>query len=45
MTLSERDLNYLARNHSAAMITGGDDGRARAARVGVALVDGKLWSQ
>jgi hypothetical protein len=44
MTLSERDLDYLARNHSAAMITVGDDGMAKAARVGVALVDGKLWS-
>jgi hypothetical protein len=44
MTLSERDLEYLARNRSAAMITVGDDGMAKAARVGVALVEGKLWS-
>ena len=44
MSLSEQDLDVLANNHSAAMITVGRDGTPKAARVGVALVDGKLWS-
>src|SRR4029450_13989287 len=44
MSLSEQDLDFLANNHSAAMITVGRDGAPKAARVGVALVDGKLWS-
>jgi PPOX class probable F420-dependent enzyme len=44
MDLSDPDLAYLAANRSAAMITVGDDGVPKAVRVGVALVDGKLWS-
>lgn len=44
MDLSEPDLEYLSANHSAAMITVTPSGTAKAARVGVALVDGKLWS-
>jgi Pyridoxamine 5'-phosphate oxidase len=44
MSLSEPDLEYLKVNHSAAMITVGGDGVAKAVRVGVALVDGRLWS-
>jgi hypothetical protein len=44
MNLSESDLEYLAANRSAAMITVSASGVAKAARVGVALVDGKLWS-
>jgi uncharacterized pyridoxamine 5'-phosphate oxidase family protein len=44
MTLSDRDLRFLTDNHSAAMITVGDDGAPKAVRVGVVLVDGKLWS-
>ena len=44
MSLSEQDLDFLANNHSAAMITVGHDGTPKAARVGVALVDGKPWS-
>ncbi|MGH9229946.1 MAG: pyridoxamine 5'-phosphate oxidase family protein [Acidimicrobiales bacterium] len=44
MSLSEQDLDFLTNNHSAAMITVGRDGAPKAARVGVALVDGKLWS-
>jgi hypothetical protein len=44
MTLSDRDNDFLAKNHSAAMITVSPDGIAKTARVGVALVDGKLWS-
>lgn len=35
---------FLAKNHSAAMITIAADGMPRSVRVGVALVDGKLWS-
>lgn len=44
MGLSESELAFLADHHSAAMITVGTDGFAKVARVGVALVDGKLWS-
>ena len=42
--LSEHDLEFLATNHSAAMITVGDDGLAKIARVGVGIIDGRLWS-
>jgi PPOX class probable F420-dependent enzyme len=44
MSLSEQDLEFLSHNHAAAMITVGRDGTPKAARVGVALVDGRLWS-
>jgi hypothetical protein len=44
VTLSEKDAEFLADNHAAAMATVGDDGRPKLARVGVALVDGALWS-
>ena len=44
MSLSETELGYLADHHSAAMITVGADGAPKVARVGVAVVDGKLWS-
>jgi PPOX class probable F420-dependent enzyme len=44
MPLSESDLRFLQSNQSAAMITVGDDGQPKAVRVGVAVVDGKLWS-
>ncbi len=44
MALSEEDVAFLQRNHSAAMITVTPDGIAKVARVAVALVDGKLWS-
>jgi hypothetical protein len=44
MNLSESDREYLGANRSAAMITVSPSGRAKAARVGVVLVDGKLWS-
>jgi hypothetical protein len=44
MTLSESDRNFLDRNVSAAMITVGNDGIAKATRIGVRLVEGKLWS-
>jgi hypothetical protein len=44
MQLSDHDLEYLANNHSAAMITVGRDGYAKPSRVGVAMIDGRLWS-
>ena len=44
MSLSEHDIAFLKDNHSAAMITVTPDGVAKATRVGVALVDGRLWS-
>ncbi len=44
MALTNRDLAFLEDHHAAAMITVSRDGVARLARVGVALVDGQLWS-
>jgi hypothetical protein len=44
MSLSPDDVDFLEDHHSAAMITVGADGMAKVARVGVALVDGRLWS-
>ncbi|HKN38464.1 MAG TPA: pyridoxamine 5'-phosphate oxidase family protein [Acidimicrobiia bacterium] len=44
MKLSDSELAFLADHHSAAMVTVAPDGIAKVARVGVALVDGKLWS-
>jgi hypothetical protein len=44
VSLSETDLEFLAEHHSAAMITVTASGVAKVARVGVALVDGQLWS-
>jgi PPOX class probable F420-dependent enzyme len=44
MSLEPRDLDFLQDHHTAAMVTIGDDGRPKIARVAVALVDGKLWS-
>jgi hypothetical protein len=43
MGLSEQEVAWLLDHHAAAMITIGDD-MPKAVRVGVALVDGKLWS-
>jgi hypothetical protein len=42
--LSDEDIAFLDQHRSAAMITIGADGMPKPARVGVALVDGKLWS-
>ena len=42
--LGERERAFLDANHSAAMITLGGDGVPKVARVGVALIDGRLWS-
>jgi hypothetical protein len=44
MTLSQADAAFLAKSSSAAMITLAPDGTPKAARVSVALVDGKVWS-
>ena len=42
--LSEDEVEFLRKHRSAAMITVDAAGVAKAARVGVALVDGRLWS-
>lgn len=42
--LTTTDAEYLKRIHAAAMITLRADGTPHVVRVGVALVDGKLWS-
>jgi PPOX class probable F420-dependent enzyme len=44
MSLRQPDSDFLIDHHSAAMITVGRDGTPKVSRVGVALVDGKLWS-
>jgi hypothetical protein len=44
MSLAEGDMGFLEEHHSAAMITVTAGGIAKASRVGVAVVDGKLWS-
>ena len=44
MGLTEHDIEFLDNHRSAAMITVATDGTAKVARVGLALVDGKLWS-
>jgi PPOX class probable F420-dependent enzyme len=44
MGLTEQDVDFLTSHHAAAMITVGRDGTPKVARVGVALVDGKLRS-
>jgi len=44
MELAEQHLEFLRVEHSAAMITIGSDGMPKVARVGVALVDGRLRS-
>ena len=44
MALTSAETAFLDSQHSAAMITIGDGGVPKAVRVGVALVDGRLWS-
>ena len=44
MSLSQEEISFLDHQHSAAMITIGASGIPKPARVGIALVDGKLWS-
>jgi PPOX class probable F420-dependent enzyme len=42
--VDDRVRRFLERNHSAAMITLKADGMPHAARIGIGLLDGKLWS-
>jgi hypothetical protein len=44
MEFSAAERAFLDKNHGAAMITLRPDGTPHAVRVGVALVDGRLWS-
>lgn len=44
MNLDEKQLAFLESTRAAAMITPAHDGMPRAVRVGIVLVDGKLWS-
>jgi PPOX class probable F420-dependent enzyme len=44
VNLSDEDRAFLEQHHTAAMITLRPDGTSHAARVAVALIDGKLWS-
>jgi len=44
MTFTDAEVAFLDRQHTAAMITVGRDGLPKVARVGVAVVDGQLWS-
>jgi hypothetical protein len=44
MALGDRERAFIDANRSAAMITVGDDGYAKPVRVGIAIVDGWLWS-
>src|SRR5436309_24506 len=41
--MDEKAREFLERNHAAAMITLKRDGMPHVARMGVALIDGKLW--
>lgn len=44
MGLADREREFVAGHSAAAMVTVGEDGLPKVARVGVALVDGALWS-
>jgi PPOX class probable F420-dependent enzyme len=44
MDLDAKALTFLEHNHSAAMTTLRKDGSPHSVRVGVGLVEGKLWS-
>ncbi|HEV7663329.1 MAG TPA: pyridoxamine 5'-phosphate oxidase family protein [Chloroflexota bacterium] len=44
MDFTDAQRAFLEKSHGAAMITLRPDGTPHAVRVGVALVDGKLWS-
>jgi Pyridoxamine 5'-phosphate oxidase len=44
MQLGDTEREFLQQHHSAAMITLKTDGMPHAVRVGVVLVEGKLWS-
>jgi uncharacterized pyridoxamine 5'-phosphate oxidase family protein len=42
--LADGDLEFLNDHRAAAMITVGDDGVPKAVRIGLSLIDGKLWA-
>ena len=42
--LNDQQRRFLEENHSAAMITMARDGTPKVARVGAALIDGRVWS-
>lgn len=42
--LTAEQAGFVERNHTAAMITVDAAGVAKAARVGIAVVDGRIWS-
>jgi PPOX class probable F420-dependent enzyme len=42
--MNEREREFLEQHHAAAMVTLRPDGTPHVVRVGVAVVDGKLWS-
>ena len=44
MPLSEQETSFLEAHQTAAMVTISADGMPKVARVGVSLVDGRLWS-
>jgi hypothetical protein len=44
VSLTEQQLSFLEQNHGAGMITLRPDGTPAAVRIGLALVDGQLWS-
>ena len=44
MELDEKQQAFLQDHHAAAMITTAHDGAAKAVRVGIALVDRRIWS-
>src|SRR3954451_23188671 len=44
MELSDEQRTFLEQNRSAAMVTLRRDGSPHAVRVGIALIDGKVWS-
>jgi PPOX class probable F420-dependent enzyme len=44
MNFTDEQVAFLEQQHSAAMITLRPDGTPHAVRVGVALVDGRVWS-
>jgi Pyridoxamine 5'-phosphate oxidase len=44
MELTDTHRDFLREHHSAAMVTRKPNGMLHVVRVGVALVDGKVWS-
>lgn len=44
MTLTAEQMRFVRESRIVAMITTGADGRPKAVRVGIAIVDDKIWS-